>query len=276
MSVGVEPGVAIAAGLAAAALLLAVPPRRGRVAGPSPDRESATTQRRAGPSRTPLAVAALAGGAAVLVASLDGTDLALALIVAGVLLGLGRLQLAARRRRAAVRRREAVVEVGEALVGELRAGQPALAALARAAHAWPELAPAAAAARLGADVPTALRRLAALPGAEGLRELAGGWQVAERSGAPMVSVLTQVVESARARHGTDRVVRSELASAQTTARLVAVLPVLTLGMAAGSGADPWSFLTGHPVGLALLAAGSGLVLLGLAWIDRIAAGVMTP
>jgi tight adherence protein B len=69
-------------------------------------------------------------------------------------------------------------------------------------------------------------------------------------------------------------VRAELASAHATARLVAVLPLATLGLSTGTGGDPWGFLLGHPAGLACLATGTGLVLGGLAWIDRIADAVV--
>ena len=68
-------------------------------------------------------------------------------------------------------------------------------------------------------------------------------------------------------------VRAELASAQATARLVAAPAVATLAMSSGIGADPWGFLLHHPAGVACLGAGVALVLAGLWWIDRIAAGV---
>ena len=64
-----------------------------------------------------------------------------------------------------------------------------------------------------------------------------------------------------------------LASARATARLVALLPLGTLAMASGLGASPWSFLVDSPVGAACLLAGVGLVVGGLAWIDRIAGSV---
>jgi tight adherence protein B len=118
-----------------------------------------------------------------------------------------------------------------------------------------------------------MRRLAAQPGAEGLREVASAWRVSERSGAVLSSALEQVAASARARHAAEHLVQAELSSARATARLVAVLPVVTLALAAGAGAEPWAFLLGHPAGLACLAAGAALVLAGLAWIDRIASGV---
>ena len=122
-----------------------------------------------------------------------------------------------------------------------------------------------------ADPPTN----SATPGAEGLSELAAAWQVSQRSGAALTTSLGQVVESARARLLAGHLVRGELASARATARLVALLPLGTLAMSAGIGGDPWSFLLGHPLGLGCLAAGTALVFAGLAWIDRIAAAVVT-
>jgi tight adherence protein B len=204
---------------------------------------------------------------------LDGTALALGLVVLGAAGGVLRLWRRSRVRADAEERRRAVVDLGEGLVGELRAGLPPVAALQRGADQWPAFGPVAAAARLGADVPEALRRLASVPGAEDLRTLAAAWQVSEQSGAALAATLGQVVESARERRTAAHLVRSELASAQATARLVALLPVATLAMAAGVGADPWHFLLERPAGLACLAAGLALVLAGLEWIDRIAAAV---
>ena len=74
----------------------------------------------------------------------------------------------ARAARAAVARQVVVVDLCEALVGELRAGQPLVASLERCLDLWPGFEPVVAAGRLGADVPGALRRVARTPGAEGL------------------------------------------------------------------------------------------------------------
>lgn len=255
----------LAMALAAAAAALVV--------GPWPGRGLGSARAGAGRSRGKVGVALLGLVGGVMVAMLDGPDLALGLVA--LVAGTGGLRLwrRGRRRRDEERRRTAVVEVAEALVGELRAGRPALQALERGRQVWPPFAPVAAVARLGADVPGALRRLAGLPGAEGLREVAAAWQVSERSGMTLATALGQVAESARAQRAATHLVRAELASAQATARLVALLPVATLAMSSGIGADPWSFLLTRPIGLACLAAGVVLVLAGLWWIDRVADAV---
>jgi tight adherence protein B len=103
-----------------------------------------------------------------------------------------------------------------------------------------------------------------------MHELAAAWQVSQRSGAALAHAVSQVASTARSRQATRRLVRSELASAHATAVTVACLPLVALAMGAGVGADPWHFLFRTIPGLACLAAGSGLMLLGLHWIDRIA------
>lgn len=220
----------------------------------------------------------LASGIAVLVvvARMDGLRLGLALIGVATAAGVVSLVASGRRQRLADTRRGRVVESCEALVGELRAGPPPVVALARCVEVWPDLAPVLACARMGGDVPAALHEQAALPGAEGLHEVAAAWQVSERSGAALTQALAQVAQSARAQQATRHLVRSELASAQATARTVAALPVVALGMASGVGADPWAFLFGSVGGLCCLGGGIALALLGLHWIDRIATKAMGP
>ena len=205
---------------------------------------------------------------------LDGVRLALALVVLGGAAGALHLRTRERRRRSAARTRAAVVEVGEALVGELRAGRDVVTALARAAAPWEPFGAVARAAALGVDVPASLRRLAREPGAEGLRDLAVAWEVAGRTGGGLADVLTQVVDGGRGVHEDLRTVGTELASARATARLMVLLPVVTLGLAAGAGGAPWRLLVSEPFGVACLAGGTGLTLAGLLWIDRIADGVV--
>jgi tight adherence protein B len=200
----------------------------------------------------------------------DGTRLVLGLVLLAGALGVERIVTRTRSRNEADRRRSQVVEVCEALAGELAAGQPMLNSLERCAETWPQIEVVVAAARLDADVPTALSRLAAAPGAEDLRAVAAAWQVAEGSGAGLAAALGQVAASAREVHAGRELVRGELASALATARMVALLPLLSLAMASGVGADPFHFLLATPWGLACLAAGLALAYAGMSWLDLIA------
>ena len=259
-----------AAVLAASAVALLLPSR------PAAVREGAAgaTRSRRPPAPGRVGVAVIFAGVGGCVALLDGTRLVAGLAAAVCLLGVGRSVRQRHADRQRARRRALVVEVGEAVVGELRAGRPPQHALARAAEIWPELAPVVAAARLDSDVPTALRDLGRRPGAEGLADLAAAWQVSARSGSALATSLAQVVASARARDHATALVAGELSSARATARLVALLPLGTLAMASGIGAHPWAFLVDHPVGAGCLLAGVVLVVTGLAWIDRIAASAV--
>lgn len=215
------------------------------------------------PVLVPLAVVAgvatsVAGGAAV----------------AGVALLAGRALLRAReRRRAAAVAATHLLDACELMSAELGAGQPPGRALRRAADAWPHLAPVAEAAELGGDVPQALRRAAAEPGAGDLRAVAGAWVLAHRSGAGLAEALDRVVTSIRADRALRRVVESELASARATARLVAALPVIVLLLGNGGGGSAWAFLLRSPWGLTCLAGGLALGFGGLWWIERIAVQV---
>ncbi len=253
---------------AAAAMALTVPARPVVGVGRG---DSATTTRW---SRwaSPAAIVA-AGG---LLVAAEGVMLALGLILLAASVAVARLVAGARNRSRAQRREQRVVEVCEVLAGELRSGQPPVTAVEHGAEVWPDFEPVATAARLGADVPTALRRLAQTPGAAGLREVAAAWVVSQGAGAGLSAALGQVATSARESQGTKRLVAAELSSAQATARLVAALPLVTLVMGSGIGGDPWGFLLETPPGLACLALGLALAFLGLAWIERIAASVMRP
>jgi len=259
----------VAAAGAGLAVWLVLPPAT-RVPGRRADRTSDAPLRGLGQA---VVLAVLAGG---LVVMLEGTTLALGLLGAAALAGGWRMVARGRARRAAQQRADVVVEVCEALAGELRAGQPPLRALRHCVEVWPELEPAATAGELGADVPKALRRLALLPGASGLSDVAGAWQVSHGSGGTMASALSRVADASRTRRTTQRLVASELASAQATARLVAALPVVVLAMGTGLGGDPWAFLLTTPGGLACLAAGLLLGYAGLAWIERIAVRAVDP
>jgi tight adherence protein B len=221
-----------------------------------------------GPTR-PAAVAALIGGVASLVL-LDGRRVVLALVGLAAAVAVSR-ELARRRRRlVADRRAEQVLAMCEALASELRAGQPPVTALASAVEDWRELAPVTAAAALGADVPAALRDLGRLPGAGQVRIVAAAWQVAHRSGAGLSGALAMAAERLRSERATARVVATEMAAAQATARLLAVLPIGVLLLGSGLGGDPFGFLLDTTAGLVCLSCGLALEYAGLSWLARIA------
>ncbi|MEJ7793974.1 MAG: type II secretion system F family protein [Nocardioides sp.] len=230
---------------------------------PSPLRPEAT---RASPSSRAV-VPVLAFGAMAVVGPLVAVPL---------LLGLGGRELwrLRRRRQAAAATADRVLETCELLAAEVAAGQPPGHALARAAAAWPVLAPAAEAGTLGGDLPRTLRELADRPGASELRLVGAAWEVAHRSGSGLAEALDRVSATVRADRATRRVVESELASARATARLMAGLPVLVLMLGAGAGTSPWVFLATTPIGWVCLVGGLALGLAGLWWIERIAAGVV--
>lgn len=246
----------LAAGCAAAAAALLVRPRAGLT---GPIRLSGRWRLAAGAAAVALAV--------VLVPGLS------ALTAIGALAASGGVALVRRQRarQAAAATAARVLETCEAMASELAVGLPPGDCLDRAARTWAPLAPVAAAFRVGADVPGALRAVAAdVDGAGDLRVVAAAWQVAHRTGEGLAATVDRVAVSLRADAGTRRVVAGELASARATARLVAGLPVLALVMGSGAGGDPWGFLLRTPAGLACLAAGLAFGLAGLWWIEAIA------
>lgn len=198
--------------------------------------------------------------------------------VPAVVVGLGayagwRLWRAGQASRRADETAEQVVAACEGITGDLRAGRPPAAALARAAQDWPALESVVSAQRLGAPVPVALRSQADRPGAGDLRLVAGAWEVSHRTGHGLAAALDRVRHTVRADRATTRVVAAELASARATARLVACLPLLSLLMGSGAGGDPVGFLLHTVAGWCCLAGGLALGLGGLAWIEAIARGV---
>jgi tight adherence protein B len=174
--------------------------------------------------------------------------------------------------------RAAGVALCEALASELRSGRPPGAALTSAAAATPgaaarALSRAAGVAVLGGDVAAALRPEAnsrsAGPVERLLAALAACWEVGARSGAGLAATVDRLAEGLRADERRRQEIAGELAGPRATARLLAVLPLVGLLLAAALGADPLHFLLRTPLGAACLALAFALDLAGLAWTDRL-------
>ena len=205
--------------------------------------------------------------------------LVVAALVAGAAAAARHCQLARRRGRAAAQERAGAAQACRVLAAELAAGRTPAEALAASAEpargaSAEALRAAAAAARLGGDVPAALlERVDRSAVAPVLRALAACWEVCARSGSGLAAAVQRLEEGLRADQALRRTVDAELAGPRATALLLAVLPGAGLLMAAGLGADPVHVLLRTPAGAACLGAGLLLDALGLLWTQRLVARV---
>jgi tight adherence protein B len=103
------------------------------------------------------------------------------------------------------------------------------------------------------------------------RSVLAVWSVSERSGAPAAAVLDRVEQDLRARQAQRREVAAALAGARSTGVLLAVLPLLGIGLGAAMGARPLTVLVAQPRGQLALVVGVALEALGVLWTSRIVA-----
>lgn len=225
-----------------------------------------------------MGVAALAAGAAgvSLLPRLSGPGVLVGLTAAGVAVFLAHQVRRVRARARVAARRAEVGELLGLMTAELRAGALPHRMLVGLVTDFAFIASAARAAELGGDVAAQLHEASSVEGREVLRDLAGAWHVAERSGAPLADVMDRLEQSARAARDLAREVASGVAPARATGRLMAALPVLGLLLGSGMGGDPVSVLTTTWVGALCLSGGCALACAGVAWIERIADTVDTP
>ena len=172
-----------------------------------------------------------------------------------------------RRRAEQARVRDRVDEGLAVLAAELAAGRSPPAGLAAAAAVAPELGEAARLAALGADPVPALRQASLGPGAGPLADLAVAWGVAAGTGAPLTPVVRRVRQVVAGRAAADREVAEQLAPVHATGRVLALLPVLGLGLSGALGVDGVRLLTTSGWGQVCLLLAVVLVGAGLAWLD---------
>lgn len=100
------------------------------------------------------------------------------------------------------------------------------------------------------------------------RDVAVAWRVAETVGAPLAPSLRRFAEALRDAQETRDDVAVALADPAATARLVAWLPVVAIGLGAALGFDVVTTLT-HPAGIACTTAGVALMLAARRWSSRL-------
>ncbi len=173
------------------------------------------------------------------------------------------------RRRARGRRATEVARACE-LIGSLVAiGYIPDAALTVASEDCPVLEPVAAAHRVGANVPAALRVAGGGDGGTGLLRLAQAWEVGERTGAPLGQALAAVADAVRRDREIERVVMSELAGPRASGQVLAVLPVVGLAAGCALGAEPLTFFVTGLLGPVCLLLGTCLACVGVVWTDAL-------
>jgi len=193
--------------------------------------------------------------------------LAVLVVTAAAVVAAHRVRRVRRQTSEAEARRAATVEVTFALAGELRAGRTTAEALAAVASGAGPLEPGfAAAARAvlaGDDAFEELRRLAELPGAERLGSVVAAWSVAAAAGGRVAIVLERLSEAMESEDELRRELDAAMAGPRATMVLLALLPVLGLGLGQAVGASPVQLLVHRPLGWLLLAGAAVLDLGGV-------------
>ncbi|MEU5877264.1 type II secretion system F family protein [Spirillospora sp. NPDC047279] len=175
--------------------------------------------------------------------------------------------------------RTTVIELCDGMAAELAAGRTPEEAFTTAAAVLDrriatELSPPDQ--REEALVADHLDLLSTRPGAEGLRLLAACWRIGAERGGTLATVLDGLASALRDEEAQRQEIAAQLAGPRATARLLAGLPVLGLGMAAALGTNPLAFLFGTIPGAACLAVGVTLDAAGLGWTRRLAKAAEVP
>jgi tight adherence protein B len=176
------------------------------------------------------------------------------------------------------RRRTAIIELCDGMAAELAAGRTpeeafALSAAVLDPHVATEL---LSPGRPPPSIPDHLSDLAREPGAEGLRLLAACWRIGTERGGTLATVLDGLAAALRDEEAQRQDISVQLAGPRATARLLAALPLLGVGMAAALGAHPLTFLCGSLPGLACLLTGVAFNATGLYWTRHLAKSAESP
>lgn len=256
--------------LSAAVLLTASQPAR-RLSGAGTGGGGAGPGHAPAPPRRLALLAPVAVGAATLVFLLAGRiSIMIAAAIAAVTAGF--IVDAVRTRRRANRIDRTLVAVLGHVVADLRAGSLIGTAFARAARDLPDSTP--------GEITDTLHAVAAhvSRGGSGHQvlarrdELAGVsrmWSIAESHGLPAAELLEQARARLSAKQAHRGSTSASLQGPQATAGILALLPLVGVGLGASMGADPLGLLFGGGIGGILLVAGTALICGGVlvsAWI----------
>jgi tight adherence protein B len=171
------------------------------------------------------------------------------------------------RQKQAAATRSADLEAVSALVADLRAGLPPVAAGGLPPVAAGGLPPVAAgASALGGPA-------GSFPATGRIRQLAGAVsRLAEQTGAPAADLLDRIAADARSADQATAKAVATAAGAQATALLLAGLPLGGIGLGYAIGANPLTVLLHTPAGAACALLAALLQAAGLAWAQRLVDG----
>jgi tight adherence protein B len=216
-----------------------------------------------GASVRPHRAAAGAGGAAVVALFLSGVRLPVAMaagLMTAVVVDAGICAAGARRTRSDD---AALAQALSVLEAELIAGARENAALNAAAAVAGRhgglLREAAAGTGYGSETAEILAR------SPSLRPLSAAWSVRHTCGAPLAEVVSQVARDVDLRRQRQLAVNGALAGPRSSSALLAVLPLVGIGLGTVMGAHPVRFLFASNAGSTVLLVGVGLDVAGWVW-----------
>ncbi|MBF0815009.1 pilus assembly protein TadB [Microbacterium paludicola] len=128
----------------------------------------------------------------------------------------------------------------------------------------------------GTPLPDSIEAEAARPGGDPWRDVAAAWDIAATVGAPLADCLRSIAAALRDAREAQDDVRIALAEPAGTARLMTWLPLAGLLLGAALGFDVLGVLFTHPVGIACLLVGAGLLLLARGWTRRLVRTAQPP
>lgn len=233
------------------------------LAEPAPARRVAERGRTLVSHRIPVTAACTAAGVVVL-----GR---VTLAVAGAMAGATAIHMLRARRAASAerRRRAAAAAYLGAVSTNLQAGATLPDALARAGEQVGEAQVRADAMRIAHQARTGARLEPRVPELERLGVL---WTLSVSRGVPLAKLIAALRDDIDHANRHRDATRAALAGPQTTAAVLAALPVAGVLMGTAMGASPIAFLTGGGLGGVLLVAGTALVCAGVLVSGRIIQG----